>query len=50
MRTQHRTDPVAGVVKAVFHGNGPFQDRTQPLAHTFGRGYLPVPERREDLK
>ena len=47
---KHRADPVAGVVQAVLHGHGPFQDRTQALAHTLGRGYLPVPEGREDLQ
>ena len=48
--TQHRADPVAGVVNAVLHGYGPFQDRTQALAHPPGCGGLLVPDRREDLK
>ncbi len=48
--TQHGTDPVTGVVKAVLHGYGPFQDRPQALAHPLGCVYLPVPEGREDLK
>ena len=46
--TQHRADPVAGIVDPVLHGYGPFQDRPQALAHPPGRGGLLVPDRRED--
>ena len=48
--TQHRTDPVAGVVNAELHGYGPFQDRLQALAHPPGRGRPLVPDGREDLQ
>ncbi len=48
--TQHRADPVAGVVSAILHGYGPFQDRPQALAHPPGCGGLLVPEGREDIK
>ena len=44
--TQHRADPVAGVVHAELHGYGPFQDRPQALAHPPAALYPQVqPER-----
>ena len=42
--------PQSAEVNAELHGYGPFQDRTQALAHPPGAGGLPVPDGGEDLK
>ena len=50
LRTQHRQDAVARVVRSQLHRHGPLQHRADALAHGTGGLGLHVPDGREDLQ
>ena len=50
LRSENRPDAVARVVGPQLHGHGPFQHRSDTLAHPPGGLRLLVPDGREDLQ
>ena len=48
LRSEHRADPVAGVVGPEIHRHGPFQYSADALAQLPGRGGPVVPDRSKD--